>query len=102
MVEIILINISNQSHKNKHPQNILIGCMYRPPAASKAYWNQLETTLEGAEAEELVLLGDLNVDFLQPSSALYRSLNHTLILPLGLKNIITEPTRYAKKCQVKC
>ena len=96
MVEIIWINISNQSHKDKHPQNILIGCIYRPPTASKEYWNQLETTLEGAEAEELVLLGDLNVDFLQPSSALYRSLNHTLILPLGLKNIITEPTRYAK------
>ena len=60
MVEIIWINISNQSHKDKHPQNILIGCIYRPPTASEEYWNQLETTLEGAEAEELVLLGDLN------------------------------------------
>ena len=96
MVEIIWINISNQSHKDKQPQKILIGYIYRHPTESKDYWNQIETTLEGAEAEELVLLGDLNVNFLQPYSALYRSLNHTLILPLGLRNIIPETTRYAK------
>ncbi len=95
-IEIIWIKISSQIHKNRHCKDILIGCIYRPPAASNEFWSQLESTVEGAEAEELVILGDLNVDFLQKTNAMFRSLKHTLMLPLGLKNLIKEPTRYAK------
>ena len=68
--------------------------MYRPPSADQSFWKK--ATLEGAEREEIVLLGDLNVDFLQPSSANFSHLKEALLLPLSLSNLIAQPTGFAK------
>ena len=76
--------------------SLLAGCMYRPPSADKSFWKKVEATLESAEREEIVLLGDLNGDFLQPSSANFSHLKEALLLPLSLSNLIAQPTRFAK------
>ena len=46
-----------------------------------------------------MLLGDLNVNFLQPSSALFSHLKQAVLLPLQLSNLITQPTRFSKSVQ---
>ena len=78
-------------------RGLLVGCIYRPPSAGVDYWQLLEETMEGAEEEEIVLLGDLNVDFLKPASPSLRHLHQALLLPLNLSNLITGTvTRFYK------
>ena len=53
-------------HLRKRGSGLLVGCVYRRPSADTSFWTKVEELLEGAEGEEILLLGDLNVDFLQP------------------------------------
>ena len=80
----------------KHSRSILIGCIYRPPSSTTAFWPVLESTLEDALAEEIVLLGDLNVDFLCPDQPCFQHINRFLLIPLCLQNLISSPTRFGR------
>ena len=75
-------------------RGLLVGCIYRPPSSGVEYWQKLGATLEGAENEEMVLLGDLNVDFLKKSTAPYHHLQDAVLLPLNLNNVINSATRF--------
>ena len=46
-----------------------------------------------------MLLGDLNVNYLQPISSLFSHLKQAVLLPLQLSNLITQPTRFSKSVQ---
>ena len=91
-VELLWVRL----HLRKRGSGLLVGCVYRPPSADTSFWTKVEELLEGAEGEEILLLGDLNVDFLQPDSASFAHLKRSLLLPLDLTNLITEPTRFSK------
>ena len=91
-VELLWVRL----HLRKRGSGLLVGCVYRPPSADASFWTKVEELLEGAEGEEILLLGDLNVDFLQPDSASFAHLKRSLLLPLDLTNLITEPTRFSK------
>lgn len=72
---------------------IAVGCAYRPPNQSITCLDELETVLSNLslEVDEIMLVGDLNVDFLRTDTKLQYLLN---ILDLfNLKQIINEPTR---------
>ena len=73
----------------------LLGCCYRPPNSSAAYWTALDQNIEQAVQgcqQSTVLLGDFNVDFSNPTSPsaspLYNILSH-----YNLCNYVTSPTR---------
>ena len=45
------------------------------------------------------MLGDINVNFLLPELSLIYHLNHAMMLPLRLTNLITEATRFSQNGQ---
>ena len=77
---------------------LYIGCLYRPPDEKVQYWNVLDDTLEGLEGEELVLMGDLNVDTMSNSDTNRPHLNK-ICAPLQLKNLVSFPTRFSPTSQ---
>ena len=77
-------------------RGLLVGCIYRLPSSGVDLWHKLNTTLEGAEEEEIVLMGDLNVDFFRKTTASYRHLLDAILLPLNLSNHIDSVTRFSK------
>ena len=72
-----------------------IGYLYRPPNAPVQFWSELDAALEGLEGSNISLLGDLNVDLLNPSDPNYLHLK-SICLPLQLENILHSSTRYLK------
>ena len=84
---------------HNHGSGLLVGCLYRPPSSDGSFWTHLEGLLEGAEGEEVIVLGDLNVDFLQTGSRDFDHLNRAMLLPLNLTNLITQATRFSKHGQ---
>ena len=71
----------------------LFGCIYRPPSEPVEFWNRLATSTEQLDGENIVLLGDINVDFLRQTSSAFHHLKDTLLLPCRLANKVTEATR---------
>ena len=69
-----------------------IGYLYRPPNAPVQFWSELDAALEGLEGSNISLLGDLNVDLLNPSDPNYLHLK-SICLPLQLENILHSLTR---------
>ena len=86
-IESIWVTVSNG-----HSTPLTIGCIYRPPDAKVKFWKDLEVLTEGLEGNDLVILGDLNVDTLNISDHNLNNLN-SITSPLSLRNIIQEPTR---------
>ena len=82
-----------RSKKREAGESFLIGCLYRPPSAPAAFWQSLQQVMYDIQGEDLILMGDLNVDFLSPQTHHFDNLNTYLLLPLDLKNMITHPTR---------
>ena len=83
------------SIKQKHNKLILIGNMYRPPQGDiDNFIEYLENVFDEIDFDgiELFLMGDLNIDFMDKKDAKCRKLLD-LIKPLGLRQIIKEPTR---------
>ena len=66
-----------------------------PPNAPVQFWSELDAALEGLEGSNISLLGDLNVDLLNPSDPNYLHLK-SICLPLQLENILHSSTRYLK------
>mgnify|MGYP005985976725 FL=1 len=75
---------------------IAVGVLYRPPSKPTNCIDNLEITLANltAEMDEIILMGDLNIDFLVPSSPL-QNLNNVLDT-FNLKQVINTPTRITK------
>ena len=81
--------------KSSASELLIIGCTYRPPSAPVSYWSTLSTALLPLQGLDVVMLGDLNADFLLnpiPSTSL-RHLQTDIMLPLNLQNRIADPTR---------
>lgn len=63
--------------------------MYRPPSASTCALSQLSDLLFNYAKYELLLLGDLNLDWLMPASDRLKD----IYIELNLAQLITEPTQ---------
>ena len=95
--EIIWIEI-----KQTNSKCFILGVVYRPPDSSKHLNknfenNFLRTILKvNTETKELIIIGDLNINYLNKDS--HRLLKDNIALQ-GLKQIIKEPTRVTKDSQ---
>lgn len=47
--------------------NIFLCCTYRPPSSNSSFWNHIANSLEKVSdiSNQIILIGDLNVDFLK-------------------------------------
>ena len=54
---------------------VTVGCVYRPPDSNSAFWSQLEYLTEPFIGHHLMLMGDFNVDFLNPMDTNYSHLS---------------------------
>ena len=70
----------------------MIGCLYRPPNSSVKFWSSLEDALGSLDGYEVILMGDLNVDFSDQRDKNYVHMKH-VCLSLNLRNLISSPTR---------
>ena len=83
------------SMKQNHNKLILIGNLYRPPQGDVDVFTQyIENVLDEIELDsiELFLMGDYNIDFLDKKDPKSKKLLD-MIEPLGLRQLIKEPTR---------
>ena len=78
---------------------ILLGNMYRPPNADLSVFSNFEVMMErvAAECRDVVLMGDLNINLLTPSSQTDRLL--LITSENNLKQLISEPTRITDHSQ---
>ena len=69
----------------------LICVVYRPPNTQQQFWSRFERSVSLAldESNNLVVIGDLNIDFFQQLPPPF----YDLITTKNLINVITEPTR---------
>ena len=75
-----------------HKTVVLVGSLYRPPNENIEFWPMLEESLETLQGHDIILMGDLNVNTMDPRDPHFqhlRSINHSL----QLHNIIRSPTR---------
>ena len=61
-------------------------------ASDTCYPRVQATSTEQLDGENIVLLGDINVDFLRQTSSAFHHLKDTLLLPCRLANKVTEAT----------
>ena len=83
------------SIKQPHSKSLIIGNVYRPPQGNiESFINCLEDILTDINLErvEVLLMGDFNIDILDKNNANRKKLLD-LIKPLGLRQIIKDPTR---------
>ena len=83
------------SIKQNHSKIILIGNMYRPPQGDVDIFIQyLENVFDDIDLDktEIFLMGDFNIDFLDKKDVKCKKLID-MIKPLGLRQLIKEPTR---------
>ena len=76
---------------------ILISNIYRPPQGNIESFNQVLDnvfTEKDLSKFEFYLMGDLNIDMLDKQSDAYRKFT-TLIKPMGLRQLIKNPTRFS-------
>ena len=70
----------------------MIGCLYRPPNSSVKFWSSLEDALGSLDGYEVILMGELNVDFSDQRDKNYVHMKH-VCLSLNLRNLNSSPTR---------
>ena len=90
-IESVWVEIKRQG------EPLLIGCIYRPPSASVGAWLQFEDQVETGRLRfrpksDVILTGDFNVDFLDPTHPHLPHLKHFLAT-FNLLNHTTAPTR---------
>ena len=81
-------------------QNYDIGCFYRPPDTQFQFWSTLTASLEGIEGNDIIIMGDLNMDTLNKNDKTYQHL-HSFCLALQLQGIVKYPTQITS-CSSKC
>lgn len=69
-----------------------VGCLYRPPSSPANYWQSLGDALEKLECEDLVIMGDLNVDMLADCGYQKRHLEEVMA-SFDLRNTVCSATR---------
>nr|CAI5863907.1 unnamed protein product [Callosobruchus analis] len=72
-----------------------IGCLYKPPSANSFdFIDELETVIGNlvTMTDEIVFMGDLNIDMLNTQSR-YTAMLNKLLDSVGLSQFITQPTR---------
>ena len=75
---------------------LTLGTFYRPPNAPVDILDQLQSSLQNIECSRfnnLVLLGDFNVDFGSSTGSLFTKLENTMSTFM-LKQMVTEPTHF--------
>ena len=77
---------------NLSKRNYYVGCLYRPPDAHVQFWSILEESLEILEGNDVILMGDLNVNTMDIADPNLQHLN-SICTSLQLNNIIQSPTR---------
>ena len=79
-----------------------VGYLYRLPNAPAHFWSDLDNALEDLAiiGSETMLLGDINVDLLNPNDHNYKHLK-SVCCPLQLENIVSNPTRFSAN-SAKC
>lgn len=88
--------------KQNNSKSFILGVVYRPPDNSKYLSKNFENSLlntiikVNAENKELIIIGDLNINYLNKD--LHRQLKDNIALQ-GMKQIIKEPTRSTKDSQ---
>ena len=78
-------------------RNIVLGNVYRPPQGNiKNFVDYLEGVFEqvNLDHEDLILMGDLNIDFLEKTSNDYKQIE-SLLRQVGMEIHIKEPTHYS-------
>ena len=88
-LEILWIEIMEQKHST------LVGCAYRPPDKSVAYWDVFQANIEKAmqgRQSRTVLIGDFNVDYADPLASRASHL-HSTLTHCNLFNHVSQPTR---------
>lgn len=92
-IEVMYIRIA-PPHKTS--EGLVVGCVYRPPSSTVSFWGQLEESIDQIAHScktQPLLLGDLNVNVLNPSqNPNYHHLKQ-LCDTVSLRNVITDPTR---------
>ena len=78
-------------------RNIIICNVYRPPQGNmKCFVEYMENVLENidSEREDIIIMGDMNVDFLEKTGNDYKIIN-SFITQFGLDTCIKEPTHFS-------
>lgn len=76
---------------NIRSEKLLVGCIYRPPNDKHFLKNFESITNRISHRKNILILGDLNIDFLKPSTAL-ASLKR-ILYSSNLSNLISDATR---------
>ena len=82
----------------ENQRNIVIANIYRPPQGNvKKFVDYLEGVIENLDLdrEDLILLGDLNIDFMDKKSSDFKQID-SLLSQIGLVAHIKEPTHFSK------
>lgn len=82
--------------------NIIVSCVYRPPKPNCSYYDKMLDLLEkmSTENKELILLGDLNIDYKLDHTLSTNPLHYIENLYL-LRQLVDKPTRVTSKSS-KC
>lgn len=77
-----------------YQKDILIGCCYRPPSANIGYMDEVNSMLDQVYdlSMEVILTGDLNVDWLLPHCPLKQRLMN-IANSCSFKQMVKQPTR---------
>ena len=97
-VECIFVRVRIPSSKPK--SNELVVCsVYRPPNAKVEFWELFSLQLDNIlrQFSNIIVLGDLNTDVLQPRSGHYKHLRN-MCCEFDLRNGVTAPTRHGQTC----
>ena len=72
---------------------ITIGVCYRPPDEDVNFWNHFESCISHIRSDcEIMILGDINVNFLKQKCSLFKNYKNILDL-FNFKQLIKDPTR---------
>ena len=76
-------------------KNVAVGVLYKPPKIPHSVFVNLYECLANiyAKYEHVILLGDFNVNFLEPNSPGTKSLLDNFVEPFSLTQLINKPTR---------
>ena len=99
MYNISCINVECQWVRiiKKKQRNVVIGNVYRPPQGKvKNFVDYIEGVMENLnlDCEDIILMGDFNIDFLDKTSSEYKQMN-SLMRHAGLDAYIQEPTHFS-------
>ena len=79
----------------KNQKNTIVGVIYRHPHYNyESFFSEFSLFVEKVSSKyNVVILGDINIDVSSPSSNAYSKNYKDILLSLGLRNLISKPTR---------